>query len=214
MRSSETEPMKTSEDFLNYLSKLGPRITLIGMSGLGKSHWSTMLEKKGFKRFCCDNLIADRLLDACELADRVDCLGRWMGFPYAPGYKEKEQAYLAAESTILSELGDYLQHAGSSEKIIIDTTGSAPYAGQAVMNRLGRLSRIVHLAVSPDFFDQLTQRYLLSPRPVLWGNLYRKENYETKEQALSRCYPELLKYRESLYRKYAHHTIPYPLHRI
>lgn len=202
--------------FLSYLSAIDCKITLIGMSGLGKSHWSRMLEKRGYKRFCCDDLIADRLLDAsCDKAlGKVDCLGRWMGFPHAAGYKEKEKAYLIAESELLRELIAYLETSRPEEKIVIDTTGSAPYAGDMLLQRLGELTRIVHLAASPAYFKEMARRYVASPRPVVWGELYRKLSFETESQALSRCYEALLTYRESLYRKYAYRSVDYELHRI
>jgi len=36
-------------------------ISLVGMSGTGKTYWSKQLESKGFKRFCCDDLIGEKL---------------------------------------------------------------------------------------------------------------------------------------------------------
>lgn len=42
-------------------------ISFIGMSGMGKSAWSSKLEKeKGFKRYCCDNFIEKGLSPELE----------------------------------------------------------------------------------------------------------------------------------------------------
>ena len=52
------------------------RLTLIGMAGTGKSHWSRKLEAAGFTRFGCDDRIAQRLAVALGLPAGFD-LGRW-----------------------------------------------------------------------------------------------------------------------------------------
>jgi hypothetical protein len=51
--------------------------------------------------------------------------------------------------------------------------------------------------------------YKAQPRPILWRDLFSKEPDEAIEQALARCYPELLTSRERLYEKYADVTIDY-----
>lgn len=199
---------------LPVLTAIGPKITLIGMSGLGKSYWSRLLEKHGFKRYCCDDLIAQRLFQACDQTDsKVECLGLWMGFPFTPGYKERERDYCTAEARILWELVSYLVTSSSDEKVVIDTTGSAPYAGDALMKRLSELTCMVHLAASTAYVDAMVKNYLGSPRPVVWGDLYHRRPEETEQKALARCYKELLTHRETLYCKYAHQSIPYHLHR-
>jgi shikimate kinase len=206
--------MAESLSFLPVLMAMGSKITLIGMSGLGKSHWSRLLGEKGFKRFCCDDLIAQRLFNTCDQADsKVECLGLWMGFPFAPGYKEREGAYCLAEAGILAELVAYLEGSNPDEKVVIDTTGSAPYAGEALMKRLSGLTRMVHLAASTAYVDVMAKNYERSPRPVVWGDMYHRNPGETEKEALTRCYKALLTYRETLYQKYAHQSIPYQLHR-
>jgi hypothetical protein len=206
--------MGTQASLLNALTAIGSKITLIGMSGLGKSHWSKLLGEKGFKRFCCDNLIAERLFNTCDQTDsKVECLGLWMGFPFTPGYQEREHAYRLAEANILWELVAYLEASHPDEKVVIDTTGSAPYAGDALMKRLSELTHMVHLAASTAYVDEMTNSYIGSPRPVVWSDAYHKNPGETEKEALARCYKVLLAYRETLYQKYAHQSIPYHLHR-
>lgn len=207
--------MTYQDSFLRSLKNMGPKITLIGMSGLGKSHWSTILEKTGYTRLCCDTMIADRLLNACDTLDGKErCLGQWMGLPFTPGYKEREKAYLDAESDLLLQIIAYLEKAGSEEKIVIDTTGSAPYTGDVVMMRLRALTRMIHLATSSDLIDVMANRYIRSPRPVVWGDVIDRKPFESDHDALLRCYKDLLAYRETLYRKYAHQTVPFDVHRI
>ena len=192
-----------------------PRITLVGMSGLGKSYWSKVLEAEGFKRFCCDDMIADRLSDMLTQSDgKTIDLGEWMGFPYDAGYRGREKTYLALEIEVLREILAYLEVAGNGERIVLDTTGSAPYAGESIMKRLAKSTAIIHLATSEAYFSEMLDRYIQHPRPVLWGDLFAREPLETDKEALGRSYEALLAFRDKLYKKYAHHTIPYEGHRI
>ncbi len=201
--------------FLQRLAAEQTRVTFIGMSGLGKSFWSKMLEQKGFKRFCCDNIIADRILRTCDSPrGKIGCLGQWMGFPSDPDYEARAQQYLSAEKEVLLELLAYAAACPPGEKIVIDTTGSAPYAGEAVMQQLKELTCVVHLATAPKYTSKMLQHYIRSPRPVIWGAHYRKHAADSDAQTLARCYPQLLAYREALYIKYADYSIPYELHRI
>ena len=66
------------------------RLTLTGMSGSGKSYWSQKLAEHGFTHICCDDLIAARLASRLTgEGDAIARLGRWMGFPFRPGYEER-----------------------------------------------------------------------------------------------------------------------------
>lgn len=183
------------------------------MSGLGKSHWSKVLERYGYNRFCCDDVITDRLLGpGHKHIKEIEDIGDWMGFPYEPGYKNREKAYLSLEIEILNEFIARLDSSSHTEKIVIDTTGSAPYAGDDVMKRLGELSCIIYLAASKEYYPEMLERYIKCPRPVLWGDKFEQRPFESFRDGLKRSYGELLTYRDSLYKKWAHYTIPYEVH--
>lgn len=207
--------MLPENSYLNGYAGRYPRITLIGMSGLGKSYWSKALEAEGFKRFCCDDMIADRLAESLNRpgGETID-LGKWMGFPYDSGYREREKAYLALEVEVLKEILAYLKSAGNGERFVLDTTGSAPYAGASIMNQLSQCTTVIHLATSEAVLSEMLERYIQHPRPVLWGDRFTREPAETDNEALKRSYASLLAFREKLYKQYAHHTIPYEVHRI
>ena len=56
------------------------RLSLIGMSGSGKSHWSKKLTAYGFKAFHCDDLIEELLTEDLLGADGIPLsVGEWMG---------------------------------------------------------------------------------------------------------------------------------------
>ena len=81
------------------------KLSLIAMSGSGKSYWSAKLARHGFRHFDCDRMIASKLGPALTRADgTVLTLGEWMGFPYQPGYQQREAQYLAYEKEVLGEI--------------------------------------------------------------------------------------------------------------
>lgn len=188
------------------------RLSLIGMSGSGKSHWSMKLAELGFKRFCCDEMIARNLSAELTRADgTVLNLGEWMGFPYQPDYKEREATYLANEIEVLDEILAYLADSGRdpSERVVVDTTGSVIYTGKQVLGRMCSLTTVVHFSTPLEVQERMLEVYLARPRPILWREVFRKKADEAHGAALARCYPILLSSRESLYEKYADVTIDY-----
>jgi len=190
------------------------KLSIVGMSGLGKSYWSKKLERAGFKRFCCDDLITRKLDGALKRPDgrRMD-LGEWMGFPYTPGYRSREKNYLQKEGEVLKEIFDHIRHRSPpGENIVVDTTGSVIYTGHELIRTLRRLTRVVHLRTTPSATQEMLSAYLASPRPVIWGQIFTRRPGESDEASLGRCYPSLLSYREALYRRWADTGVDYDVH--
>lgn len=187
-------------------------LSLIGMSGSGKSKWSKKLAEHGFKCICCDNLIAAKLASELKRPDgTIMEMGEWMGFPFEPKYKERESKYLAYEIEVLTEVLCLLDSGRNNlqENIVVDTTGSVIYAGEIILRRLQQNTIVLHLAIPPEVHTQMLRKYIIKPRPVLWGNVFSKRQTETNEEALARCYPTLLTSREKLYERYANVSIDY-----
>jgi len=185
-------------------------LSLIGMSGSGKSHWSEKLAELGFRRFCCDDLIADKLAAELGRSDGTAMnLGEWMGFPYETRYRERESKYLSCEIAVLGEILDYLSVINSEEKVVVDTTGSVIYAGENILKRLSSTTTVVHLPTPPEVKERMLQVYVNQARPVLWRDIFSKKQGETNQQALARCYPLLLVSRERLYGQHAHVAVDY-----
>ena len=192
------------------------RIALVGMSGSGKSFWSKRLTRSSFRCFCCDDLIAARLFPEARKRDgSITAVGRWMGFPFDPPYKEHEAAYLACEMAVMAELLETFgnREGDLAEKIVIDTTGSVIFTGEETLVRLRRLTTVVHLATPLEIQQKMLEAYVRQPRPVLWREIFVRRPDETNAQAMARCYPELLASREGRYEKLAHVTISYYHHR-
>jgi shikimate kinase len=188
------------------------RISLIGMAGSGKSYWSKRIAEHGFTRFCCDELIAEKL--ASELAGSggplVD-MGKWMGFPYQAGYEDREARYLALERETMAEVIAYLEadRENPQHNIVVDTTGSVIYTGKENLEKLRLYTTVVYLAITSEVREQLLRAYISDPHPMLWKGVFHREPQETNREALARCYPMLVNEREREYEQLAEVTIPY-----
>jgi len=188
------------------------RLSLIGMAGTGKSHWSKKLAEHGFRRFCCDDLITERLARELTRPDGTSMeMGEWMGFPNEQHYKERESKYLAYEIEVLMELFEFFEgeEKDPEENIVVDTTGSVIYTGEETLGRLRQYATIVYLPTPPELQEQILKAYIFNPGPVLWRDMFSKQPHESNEEALARCYPELLLSRQHLYEQYADVAIDY-----
>ena len=188
------------------------RVSLIGMSGTGKSHWSGQLVERGFRRFCCDELISKKLnADLAESNGTVQTMGEWMGFPFDPHYREREAKYMSYEFQVLDEILAFLEghpH-DAAENIIVDTTGSVIYAGTNRLKRLSQQTKVIYLDTPLAVQEKMRQAYLENPAPVLWQDRFNKKPNETNDEALARCYADLLASRTREYKKWAEVTIDY-----
>lgn len=183
------------------------QITLIGMSGSGKSLWSSALSRHGFRKLGCDNAIGRRLVDGGELSEgSLDLIGRWMGFPFETGFARREALYLDHEKAVMDQFLTELETrpADDASPMVIDTTGSVIYTGKAIRQRLRQQTVVVYLSTSAAFRQALHRAYVANPRPVLWQQHFQKKTGEDNQSALKRCYKKLIADRDARYRKYAH----------
>jgi len=188
------------------------RISLIGMAGSGKSYWSKKLAQHGFRRFCCDDLIAAKLAPDLTGPDGTTMeMGTWMGFPYELHYTKHESTYLTYEIEVLIEILEYLESHKNTlgENIVVDTTGSVIYTGEEILQKLCRYTTVIYLLTPPEIQEQLLNAYISKPHPMLWRDSFSKKSGETNQEALARCYPQLLSARKRLYARYADVEIDY-----
>lgn len=186
-------------------------LVLVGMSGVGKSFWAERLTQLGYERHDCDGAIGERLGTLVEAAPNealVHALGRWMGMPWSPDYAAREARYLALEAAVTAEAVDAASASGSgSARHVIDTTGSVIYLDDALLARLRGIGRVVYLRTPDARRDAMLKRYLEEPKPVVWGDAFRAREGERPEDALPRCYAELLAWRDARYAALAHVTL-------
>ena len=184
------------------------KLSLIGMSGAGKSHWAQKLAAAGFRVISIDDRIETKL--APELAAGghrgIGGVAAWMGWPDEPAYREREKKYFECEVKSMGEALDEIQAAGE-EGTILDTTGSVVYTGEEICRRMQSLTTVVYLEASPAEEDLLIARYLSDTKPVLWGEQFVRRPGESTQDAIARCYPQLISHRKKLYARYAHRIV-------
>ena len=185
------------------------KLSFIGMSGAGKSHWAQKLAGAGFRVVSIDDRIEEKL--ATELAAGrhrgIGGVAAWMGWPDQPTYRERERKYLDCEVKSMSEALDEVQASGG-EGMILDTTGSVVYTGKEICHRMQTLTTVVYLEASPAEEELLIARYLSDAKPVLWGDQFTKRPGESTREAIARSYPQLIAHRKRLYERYAHRVVP------
>lgn len=158
----------------------------------------------------CDGAIAQQLSDQLKVAPGeapVLAIGRWMGMPYDPGFREREQAYLEEEEAVTMRLLNTACRGEPPDQHVLDTTGSVVHLSQPLRDAIRSRSYVVYLATSAQGQEVLLERYLRAPKPVVWGGGFSQGATESTEEALARCYRKLLAARDTLYRDLAHHVL-------
>jgi shikimate kinase len=184
------------------------KLSLIGMSGAGKTHWSQKLAAAGLRVISIDDRIEKKLGPELAAGGYIGIGGvaAWMGWPDQPAYRERERKYLTAEIESMDEVLNEIEASGG-EGILLDTTGSVVYAGDDICRRMQALTTVVYLAVPAAEEENLIARYLSDPKPVLWGDQFEQRTGESAKDAVARCYPQLIANRKKLYERYANRTV-------
>lgn len=187
-------------------------ISLIGLSGCGKSTWAQRLaDERGFKRFCCDDMIESRLHEELHSSgiNGIRGVAFWMGQPYEQFFPERQATYLTREAGVIAEIVQTLAlGSDENENIVIDTTGSFIYLDPVLCSSLKSHSKLVYLKVPDEEIPQMFRQYLADPKPVVWKDMFSQQVGESNVQALSRCYPQLIESRMRLYEQYADIVLP------
>ena len=165
------------------------RIALIGMSNIGKSHWTRQIASNhGFKAFEVDKAIQEQL-SLGSISDAAN----WMGQPYEKDYQKKAKQYLDIE-------GEQTLLAGTkSGNLILDTTGSITHLSSAVQRQIKSAYLIVYLEANNANIQTLIDRFSTSPKPLIWGRHYRQNENTSQAESLIRSYPKLLSARAKKY---------------
>lgn len=196
MKSEQLKP----EELEAHVQKGTFRLAFVGMSNVGKSYRSRVLHNElGFVWFNVDEGIQKELGFAS-----MEDISTWLGHPTDETYEEREANYLELENALTRNAS--MQTDGKN--LVFDTTGSVVHLEEKTLTVLRENCVVVHLDVGDDSLEELVSRFFETPKPVAWcGHLSRQPNENPKE-SLRRCYPKLLEFRLSNYRKLAHVNIP------
>lgn len=189
-------------------------ISLIGMSGVGKSYWSKRMEDQGYRRYSCDELIAERLGPELQRKGKSTLnLAKWMGLPYSEGYSEAEALYLELEGAVITQICEELETPSEiNTPVVVDSTGSLICLEKSLLKRLRTLTLMVYLNLPVEKNEQLFATYLSDPKPLIWEGKYLPREGETTQNALSRCYEELVSFRNERYGLMADSVLDYSFH--
>ena len=81
------------------------------------------------------------------------------------------------------------------------------HTGSELCEALQSQTLMIYLAASQKHIDQLFEKYIAEPKPVVFGNMFQPQDGEENDVALARAYKNLLKERTGLYEKYADVTL-------
>lgn len=176
------------------------RLAFVGMSNAGKSYRSRVLQNElDFFWYEVDAHIQDELS-----IENMDDISAWLGYPTVETYKERAQMYLDAE-----ERCTYLKDLDTGGKnLVFDTTGSVIYLSGEAKGWLRDQCLVVNIDVGEDAVTEMTRRYFEEPKPFIWGDNFTRTEGESDDEALHRCYPEMLYNRLKAYKEMSHLTIP------
>ncbi len=201
----------TAAEFDGLLSSNKLRISIIGMSNVGKTRRAKSLVAEPALNFLWlhgDDLVEAKLKPFLEEKGfrGVDGVAAWMGQPYEKRYPETQHLFLKFEEEAMQEI-DY----GIGRNMIVDTTGSVIYLPLPVLQRLRENTLIIYLEATDDIRKLLFERYMSNPKPVVWGSSFNRNTGESDLGALRRCYPQLLEFRALRYSKLADITLPHTI---
>jgi hypothetical protein len=163
-------------------------ITLMGMSGVGKSHISLQLEEWGWRNYSCDYQIGTKYLkrlipegrdrtadDISWLSDFVGQLGnREKGGIALSEFELRQRLYYNAECDCVVDAGPIID---SEEKnIVIDSSGSlCEIEDENVLKELGERTLFVYLKVRQEGHADILERASSYPKPLYFPPAFLEE---------------------------------------
>ncbi len=170
----------SAQEFLGLEHKA---ITLIGMSGAGKSHISTMLGPDGWHVYSCDDLIGTKYLgaggDMVALSEFVGQIGNpALGGVLLEDFKHKQQLYYQGECDVLADMGAALAEI-KGQSFVNDSSGSlCEVEDESILEAVGRDTLFVYLKVAKDDHQELLARAIEAPKPLYFPPVFFNEHLE------------------------------------
>jgi shikimate kinase len=125
-----------------------------------------------------------------------------MGNPYERRYKSRAASYLKLEGEMT--LGADM----SCGNLVLDTTGSVIHLDDEILKALKNRYLTVYLKAKDSDIDRLVERFRTTPKPLIWGNHYKKRPDMSDKDSMIDCYRDLLLARDKKYEALADVTVP------
>lgn len=149
-------------------------LTLMAMSGVGKTHWAWQLEKWGWYHYNVDYLIgAEYLKGELESPVKLDDLGPLSKYIGQVGkgalpmdeFKRRQKNYIEAERRAMMDLEKVIAAKGAN--VVVDSTGSLCEIGdEDLYKRLGAQTLIVYIKAAPEEEAALVEQAMNDPKPL------------------------------------------------
>lgn len=175
-----------------FLAQPKKAVTLIGMSGVGKSYTAHKLEQWGWTSYSCDYLIGTDYLDAAmkETLSFEETLGKdnmeflssfvgKLGDPARDGlpleeFQKRQKMYYDAECQSLREMPLALESANGN--FVCDSAGSlCEVEDEEIIRKVGEASVVVYLKVKQEAHAEILQRAFEFPKPLYFPPAFLQE---------------------------------------
>jgi len=165
-------------------------ITLMGMSGVGKTYLSCMLAKDGWHHYSCDLEIGTKYLGSeieetlgeknKIIAEDLSQLSRYvsqLGDPAKGGlsleeFKRRQQAYYEAECQSLKSLKEVVKqaHKDGFTNVVNDSTGSlCEIDDETLIETIDENSLIVYIKANAEEEKEVLRRAQEYPKPMFFS---------------------------------------------
>ncbi|MGH1404573.1 MAG: hypothetical protein ACRBDL_10040 [Alphaproteobacteria bacterium] len=179
----------TAQEFLNSSRKA---VTLIGMSGAGKTHISCQLQAWGWENYSCDyeigaKFLKDELTDVQSLStEDIGALSTFLGKLGSPEkdgfdmdlFKTRQKAYYDAEVLALQAMQSVVE--GTQGHFVHDSTGSLCEIGDdELLRQIGEKTLFVYLKTDEETEKEVLQRAQDYPKPLFFPPAFLQEKVQT-----------------------------------
>lgn len=168
---------RTARDFMESPRKA---ITLIGMSGVGKTHTACRLAEWGWHNYSCDYLIGTQYLkeavrsDGAMSPDNIASLSDFVGQIGATDkggvgleeFRRRQRLYYEAECAVLRDIGKGLD-AAANRNFVNDSSGSlCEVEDQTILAQVGAKTLFVYLKAGQEDHPAILARAVECPKPL------------------------------------------------
>jgi hypothetical protein len=164
-----------------FMQQEAKAVTLLGMSGVGKTHLSRMLAEQGWVHYSCDYLIGTKYMrdelaaDAARISKKdISNLSAFIGKPGDPAkggldlaeYKRRQNLYYEAECQSLRDVIAALKEAGT-HNFVNDSTGSlCEIRDDKIVDEVGKRTLFVYIKASREEEKRVLERARRHPKPM------------------------------------------------